>query len=90
MIGGARRTVENIRVRGVGSPPEVLRAPDVNWGGRFDHPKAVRNAAPKPDVTLPTVETDAQIDNIMKQSAENIEARLAKLAAENPHWGRLR
>jgi hypothetical protein len=76
MIGGARRTVENIRVRGVGSPPEVLRAPDVNWGGRFDHPKAVRNAAPKPDVTLPTV--------------DGIEARLDKLVAENPHWGRLR
>jgi hypothetical protein len=90
MIGGARRTVENIRVRGVGSPPEVLRAPDVNWGGRFDGPETVRDAAPKPDVTLPTVETDAQIDNIMKQGADGIEARLDKLVAENPHWGRLR
>ena len=92
MIGGARRTVENIRVRGVGSPPEVLRAPDVNWGGRFDHPKAVRDDVPKPDmaVKLLTVETDSQIDIIMKQGADGIEARLDKLVAENPHWGRLR
>lgn len=70
-----------------------LTAPDVDWGGRFDGPETVRDAAPKPDmaVKLLTVENiDAQIDSVMKQAAEDLNARLDKLVAENPHWGRLR
>lgn len=71
----------------------ILSVPDINWGGRFDGPETVSNdvpgTSPIPDVKLLTVETDAQIDIVMKQSAEAIESRLAKLVAENPHWGKI-
>jgi hypothetical protein len=69
-----------------------MSVPDVDWGGRFDGPETVSDDVPKPDmaVKLLTVETDSQIDIIMKQGADGIEARLDRLVAENPHWGRLR
>jgi hypothetical protein len=69
-----------------------LSVPDVDWGGRFDSPKTVSDDVPKPDmaVKLPTVEIDAQIDSVLRQSAEDLNARLDRLVAENPHWGRLR
>ena len=68
-----------------------LSVPDVNWGGRFDGSETVSDDVPKPDtdVKLLTVETDSQIDSVMKQAAD-LKARLDKLVAENPHWGRLR
>lgn len=57
-----------------------LSVPDVNWGGRFGGSKTV--SVPKPNVKLLTVElSPKQIED---------EARLDRLVAENPHWGRLR
>jgi hypothetical protein len=61
-----------------------LSVPDVDWGGRFDGPETVSDDVPKPDtdVKLLTVElSPKQIED---------EARLDRLVAENPHWGRLR
>ena len=57
-----------------------LSVPDVDWGGRFDGSETV--SVPKPNVKLLTVElSPKQIED---------EARLDRLVAENPHWGRLR
>tara|TARA_R110000822_G_C15063323_1_gene467712 strand:+ start:183 stop:422 length:240 start_codon:yes stop_codon:yes gene_type:complete len=59
-----------------------LSVPDVNWGGRFDGSETVSVPKPDTDVKLLTVElSPKQIE---------IESRLDKLVAENPHWGRLR
>jgi hypothetical protein len=91
MMKKGDRTMPRNLGAAIGAPSDVLRAPDVNWGGRFDRPETVSNDVPKPDtdVKLPTVETDSQIDSVMKQAAD-LKARLDKLVAENPHWGRLR
>jgi hypothetical protein len=59
-----------------------LSVPDVDWGGRFDGPETVSVPKPDTDVKLLTVElSPKQIED---------EARLDRLVAENPHWGRLR